>query len=113
MPSFSDFALLPSLQATLAELQMVTPTDVQVRSIPELLEGRSLIAEAETGSGKTLAFVLPILHRLKELELSRSQVGEGGRPRCIILVPGRELGDQVGRVFKNYTHRAPKCRREV
>ena len=104
MPSFSDFALLPSLQATLAELQMVTPTDVQVRSIPELLEGRSLIAEAETGSGKTLAFVLPILHRLKELELSRSQVGEGGRPRCIILVPGRELGDQVGRVFKNYTH---------
>lgn len=104
MSSFAELPLLPSIKATLAGLQLVTPTDVQARSIPELLKGRSLVAVAETGSGKTLAYVLPMLHRLKELEASDSLVAEGGRPRGIILVPGRELGEQVGRVFKGLTH---------
>ena len=104
MPSFSEFSLLPSLQATLAELELVTPTDIQEQSIPELLKGQSLVAEAETGSGKTLAFALPMLHQLKELEWTGSHVVDGGRPRGIVLVPGRELGDQVGRVFKSLTH---------
>jgi len=104
LPSFSDFPLLPSLQATLAELELTTPTEVQEGAIPELLAGRSLVAVAETGSGKTLAYVLPMLHQLKELESSESRVGASSRPRGVVLVPGRELGEQVGRVFKGFTH---------
>lgn len=104
MSSFSEFPFLPTIQATLAELELVTPTDVQARSIPELLEGRSVVAVAETGSGKTLAYVLPMLHQIKALEASDSLVAQRGRPRGIILVPSRELGEQVGRVFKTLTH---------
>ncbi len=104
MSSFSEFAFLPSIQTTLAEQKLTTPTDVQARCLPELLKGTSLVAVAETGSGKTLAFALPMLHLLKELETSGSQVAESGRPRGMILVPTRELGEQVGRVFKTLTH---------
>ena len=62
------------------------------------------MAVAETGSGKTLAYALPMLHQLKELESSESMVEGAGRPRGIVLVPGRELGEQVCRVFKTLTH---------
>lgn len=104
MTSFSEFPLLPTLRATLADQELVTPTEVQAKCIPELLARKSLVAVAETGSGKTLAFVLPMLHHIKELESADSMVEDGGRPRGIVLVPGRELGEQVGRVFKSFTH---------
>lgn len=97
-------ALLPSLRKTLAEQGITTPTEVQVESIGPQLDGKSLVAVAETGSGKTLAFVLPLLHRLKTLETEGSAVSESGRPRGLVVVPGRELGEQVSKVFKGLTH---------
>ncbi|MFK7739828.1 MAG: DEAD/DEAH box helicase [Planctomycetota bacterium] len=104
MPSFSDFSLLPSLKASLAEQDLSTPTDIQARAIPELLKQRSLVGVAETGSGKTLAYVLPMLHIVKELECAEEPIDEPSQPRGVVLVPGRELGEQVGRVFKGLTH---------
>lgn len=104
MPSFSDHPLLPSLLRSLTEQELTEPTDVQARALPPLLEGRSLVGVAETGSGKTLAFVLPMLHQLKELDVPGGAVAESGRPRGLVLVPGRELGEQVSRVFKGLTH---------
>lgn len=104
MPSFSDYPLLPSLKASLAEQELTSPTDIQARAIPELLKKRSMVGVAETGSGKTLAYVLPMLHLIKELESAEAPVSEASRPRGIVLVPGRELGEQVGRVFKGLTH---------
>ncbi len=104
MSTFSEFRLLPTLLATLAEQELETPTEVQERVIPEMLARKPIVAQAETGSGKTLAFVLPMLHHIKELEAAESMVEDGGRPRGIVLVPGRELGEQVGRVFKGLTH---------
>ena len=97
-------ALLPSLQTTLTEQGITRPTEVQSESLPSLLAGKSLVGVAETGSGKTLAFVLPLLHQLKTLELEGSSVSSKGCPRGLVLVPGRELGDQVSRVFKGLTH---------
>jgi len=102
--SFSDFPLLPSLIATLSEQGLTRPLPVQAQSLSPLLEGRSLVAVSETGSGKTLAYVLPMLHQLKELETGGSAVSTAGRPRGLVLVPGRELGEQVSKVLKGLTH---------
>jgi ATP-dependent RNA helicase RhlE len=104
MNSFLDFGLLPTIQATLAERGLVTPTEIQIRAIPALLQGKSVIGLSETGSGKTLAFVLPLLHLLKTLENEGNQVTGIGRPRAVVIVPARELGEQVTRVFKPFTH---------
>jgi len=102
--SFSDFPLLPTLIASLAEQGIKHPTEIQARTLSAMLSEKSVVGVAETGSGKTLAYVLPMLHRLKTLELEGSAVADPGRPRGLVLVPGRELGEQVGKVFKSLTH---------
>lgn len=104
MPSFSEYALLPSLLATLAQQGLKQPTEIQALTIPPQLKGRSVVGVAETGSGKTLAYVLPVLHELKTLETEGNAVFTAGRPRGLVLVPGRELGEQVCKVFKGLTH---------
>lgn len=104
MNLFSSFNLLSSLQATLAERNFVKPTEIQEYALPALLEGRSIAGVAETGSGKTLAYVLPVLHHLKSLEIAGESVSINSQPRAAVIVPTRELGDQVSRVFKPFTH---------
>ncbi len=104
MSSFLDFELVPTLQATLAELSLVTPTEIQREALPALLQGRSLVGVAETGSGKTLTYVLPMLSQLKQAELEGSRVTADATPRGLVLVPSRELGEQVAKVFKQFTH---------
>ena len=104
MNSFSDFALLPTLQESLVEKELTRPTEIQARTLPVLLAGRSVVGVAETGSGKTLAYALPILHRLKTLELQGNPVTVYGEPRAIVVVPTRELGEQVAKAFKPFTH---------
>ncbi len=102
MSAFAD--LLPSLQATLTAEGLTAPTEIQARAIPALLAGKSVIGLSETGSGKTLAFALPVLHRLKTMEAEGNPVSEPGRPRAVVVVPTRELGEQVTRAFKPFTH---------
>lgn len=104
MFSFHQLPLLPTLQASLAEQGFTQLTEIQERALPTLLAGRSLVGVAETGSGKTLSYVLPLLHLLKTLEDGGEAVTEPGQPRGLVLVPGRELGEQVSRVFKSFTH---------
>ncbi len=104
MSSFSELPLLPTLLASLAEQSFKRPTEIQARTLPSLLDGRSLVGVSETGSGKTLAYVLPLLHQLKSLELGGSMVSTSGSPRGLVLVPARELGEQVSKVFKTLTH---------
>lgn len=104
MSTFNDFTLLPSLQETLQEKGFITPTEIQNLTLPELLKGQSIVGVAETGSGKTLAYVLPILHMLKTLENDGQSIKAESRPRAIVIVPTRELGEQVSKVFKIFTH---------
>ena len=59
---------------------------------------------AETGSGKTLAYLLPTLHRLKEIEAATAARSKPRRPRALVIVPTRELGEQVLEVAKSLTH---------
>ena len=63
-----------------------------------------MVGVAETGSGKTLTYALPILHRLKTLELDGNPIKVYGEPRAIVVVPTRELGEQVAKAFKPFTH---------
>jgi superfamily II DNA/RNA helicase len=101
---FSAFSLLPSLISALEDQGIVQPTDIQQGSLRLLLEGKPLLGVAETGSGKTLAYVLPLLHKLKMLEEGGDPVSKGALPRGLVLVPGRELGEQVAKVLKGLTH---------
>lgn len=104
MSQFFKFPLLPTLKTTLLEMAFNEPTEIQNRAIPLLLEGKSLVGLSETGSGKTLAFALPILHIVKSMELEGNTVQEIGRPRALVIVPTRELGEQVSKVLKPFTH---------
>jgi hypothetical protein len=54
MNTFAEFGLLATLQETLLEKGILRPTEIQVRALPALLSGRSIVGIAETGSGKTL-----------------------------------------------------------
>lgn len=104
MSTFSDFPLLPTLQATLEEKGLTKTTEIQSRAVPLLLNGKSIVGVSETGSGKTLTYALPVLHQLKSLENAGDKITSEGRPRALVLVPTRELGDQVTKVFKPFTH---------
>ncbi|MBS1971344.1 MAG: DEAD/DEAH box helicase [Bdellovibrionales bacterium] len=104
MTSFIDLGLLTSLVKTLKSKRHFNPTEIQANVIPLLMGGQSVVGVSETGSGKTLAYALPILHALKTLETEGNPVTEPNSPRAIVLVPSRELADQVSKVFKSLTH---------
>lgn len=104
MSTFTQFHLLPTIQDTLNEKGFVTPTEIQERAIPSLLIGESIVGVAATGTGKTLAYALPILHMLKSLENDGDRVTVDGQPRAVVIVPTRELGEQISKVFKPFTH---------
>lgn len=104
MKTFSDFGLLPSLLKTLKAQKIYVPTEIQQNTIPLTMSGQSTVGVSETGSGKTLAYALPMLHMLKTLENEGRPVADTAAPRGIVMVPSRELGEQVSKVFKTFTH---------
>jgi ATP-dependent RNA helicase RhlE len=88
---FADLGLIAPILSTLAKQGFDTPTPIQMKAIPPVLQGRDVIGLAQTGTGKTAAFALPILHRLSSPDLPR-----GFRPvRALILSPTRELAAQI------------------
>ncbi|XP_040838432.1 probable ATP-dependent RNA helicase DDX28 [Ochotona curzoniae] len=94
--SFSDLGLEPRVLRALLETapQVVRPTTVQSSTIPTLLGGRHVLCAAETGSGKTLSYLLPLFQRL----MGQPRLDGGPRipsPRGLVLVPSRELAQQV------------------
>lgn len=104
MTTFHDFDLLSTLKATLNEKGLKCPTEIQGRTVPKLLSGKSIVGVSETGSGKTIAYALPVLHQIKTLELEGRPVQIESQPRAVVIVPTRELGEQVSKVFKPFTH---------
>src|SRR5881409_4336637 len=96
---FAALGLAPELVRAVADEGYAHPTPIQSEAIPLALAGRDLIGSAQTGTGKTAAFVLPILQRL--------QAGARGVLRALILVPTRELAEQVTqsiRAYGRHTH---------
>ncbi|KAI0127708.1 ATP-dependent RNA helicase dbp9 [Xylariales sp. AK1849] len=93
--TFDEFDLDPRILQAIASQGFKTPTPVQKSAIPILLEGKDVIARARTGSGKTAAYVLPILQAI----LKRKTTSTSASLAALVLVPTRELADQVTRVI--------------
>lgn len=104
MNLFTDYGFRPSILKTLKEKNLYKPTEIQKLVMPLLASRQSVVAVSETGSGKTLAYVLPVIQFLKSLEDDGQPVEQESSPRAVVMVPTRELGDQVMRVFKSLTH---------
>jgi len=101
--SFADLGLSAPLLPALAQLGYPAPTPVQQQAIPGVLAGRDLMAAAQTGTGKTAAFALPLLQRLAGDE----QRAGSNSIRALVLVPTRELAEQVMTSFRTYGEGLP------
>jgi ATP-dependent RNA helicase DeaD len=89
--TFRDVALRVSSLKALEGMRIAEPTPIQAAAMPPLLQGQDVIGQACTGSGKTLAFGLPLVNAIDE----RSRALQ-----ALVLVPTRELAQQVGSVLK-------------
>lgn len=95
--AFSKLNLIQPLLDALHKSGYKTPSPIQQKVIPLILDGQDIMAAAQTGTGKTAGFSLPILQRLSE--------GKGpsaNSARCLILTPTRELADQVHQSVQKY-----------
>ena len=100
--TFQALGLIDPIQRTLETLGYKDPTPVQKQAIPAVLAGRDLMAAAQTGTGKTAGFALPILQRLTMEGVTSPQ-----SVRCLVLVPTRELAEQVYDSFRTYGGNLP------
>jgi len=95
--SFSSLGLSPSLLKTLAAQKYEYPYPIQQKVIPAILNKADVLGIAKTGSGKTASFVLPILRSLQ-----RSRETKNRHVNVLVLVPTRELAEQVKNVFQKF-----------
>ncbi|KTD31809.1 DEAD/DEAH box helicase [Legionella maceachernii] len=91
LANFADLNLSETLLKALEEMKFKTPSPIQAKTIPLLLQGCDVIAQAQTGTGKTAAFALPILQRLSV---------KSPATQALILAPTRELAIQVAEQFE-------------
>ncbi len=94
---FEDYHIDQSIKDQLQVLGFKRPTDIQYRAIKHILDGEDVMAVAQTGTGKTAAFVIPVLNKLVKYH---SKKNFRVNIRCIVLVPTRELAQQITTVFE-------------
>jgi len=105
------FSLLGITENLLRSIELAgfeKPTDVQEKSIPVILKGQDLIAQAKTGSGKTVSFVLPILQLFEDSRDNKRRI-----LKVLILTPTRELAVQVQGVLKVFGRNLPQPLRTI
>jgi ATP-dependent RNA helicase RhlE len=94
---FKNFNLAPQVLKAIEKMNFVTPTPVQEKTIPAVMQNRDVISLAETGSGKTIAYLAPTL----------SQVLSQPNKQVLILAPTRELATQIGTVIRDLSCFSP------
>ncbi|MBN2342777.1 MAG: DEAD/DEAH box helicase [Deltaproteobacteria bacterium] len=97
--TFADIGLPAPILRALSDAGYKTPTPIQARTIPSLLENGDVIAQAQTGTGKTAAFALPLLSKIDTSHR---------RPQLLVLAPTRELANQVADGFRTYARHLPE-----
>ncbi|NP_001003876.1 probable ATP-dependent RNA helicase DDX56 [Danio rerio] len=103
---FHEMGLDDRLLKALADLGWSQPTLIQEKAIPLALEGKDLLARARTGSGKTAAYAVPLIQRV----LTSKQTVREQAVRAVVLVPTKELGQQVQTMIRQLT---AYCSRDV
>ena len=95
---FTELGLNESLLKAIKEQGYTTPTPIQAKAIPLVIEGKDVLAAAQTGTGKTAGFTLPLLERLSQTSphMKKKQI------RVLVLTPTRELAAQVADSIKTY-----------
>lgn len=91
--SFSDYNLTQNLKRNISEHGYITPTLIQEKTIPDILEGNDVIGIANTGTGKTAAFLIPLIHK----------VFNDRNERVLIVTPTRELAIQIIDEFRIFS----------
>ena len=100
MKNFEELGISKSFVKGLSELGIITPTDIQSQAIPLLLNNNTdLVGQAQTGTGKTAAYGLPMLQRIDP----KKKVVQG-----LVLVPTRELGQQIAKQLFKFTKYSDK-----
>jgi len=92
--TFEDFKLNKQILNAIAYAGYTTPTPIQQKAIPPILNGQDVLGIAQTGTGKTAAYVLPILMKLK--------YAQGDHPRALVIAPTRELAMQIEENIKAF-----------
>lgn len=95
MAAWVPLNLSPRILSAIAKLKFPKPTNIQEKTIPEIVAGEDVIGKAQTGSGKTLAFGIPMVEKWLELFVDRDDVKRTG-PMAVVLSPTRELAKQLG-----------------
>lgn len=98
--NFNSLHLCKELVEALHSINITHPTTVQLQTIPKITKGHNILCAAETGSGKTLGYLLPIVHRLQADEESQMHGESAHKVRTVVLVPSRELAEQVAAVSR-------------
>ena len=95
---FTQLGLNESLLKAVKEQGYDTPTPIQAKAIPLVIEGKDVLAAAQTGTGKTAGFTLPLLERLSQTSphMKKKQI------RVLVLTPTRELAAQVAQSIATY-----------
>nr|XP_023018825.1 probable ATP-dependent RNA helicase DDX56 [Leptinotarsa decemlineata] len=104
--NFHEMELDDRILKAIAKLGWQTPTLIQEKAIPLLLEGKDVLVRARTGSGKTAAFAIPVIQKILNLK----QTAAHQEIKALILAPSKELCHQICGVIKDLTI---KCSREV
>lgn len=100
MKNFEELGINPKLIKGLSELNIIVPTEIQLKVIPILMDGDThIVGQAQTGTGKTAAYGLPLLEKI---DLNRSEI------QGLILCPTRELGQQVAKQLFKFTKYSEK-----
>jgi ATP-dependent RNA helicase RhlE len=97
--TFANLNLSEPIMRAISDAGYTSPTPIQAKAIPFVLNGGDLMAGAQTGTGKTAAFTLPILHLLTQ---KTNSIMTKGRPRCLMLSPTRELAAQIEESVTTY-----------
>ena len=101
--SFTNLGLSEPLLKAIKEQGYDTPTPIQQKAIPVVIEGKDVLAAAQTGTGKTAGFTLPLLEKLSQTQpkMQKKQI------RALVLTPTRELAAQVAESIKTYGKHMP------
>nr|XP_019935907.1 PREDICTED: probable ATP-dependent RNA helicase DDX28 [Paralichthys olivaceus] len=98
--TFDSLHICRELVEALHGVNITHPTTVQQQTIPKVMMGHNILCAAETGSGKTLSYLLPAIHRLQADRKSQRFPGSSHKVHTLVLVPSRELAEQVAAVSR-------------